>query len=42
VVALMIDGVQSGTILEATGLTAGEAFAEIGQLLIHGLSLKEA
>jgi AcrR family transcriptional regulator len=41
VVALMIDGVQSGTILEATGLTAGEAFAEIGQLLIHGLSLKE-
>ncbi len=39
VVALVIDNVQSGAILEATGLSAGEAFAEIGQLLIHGLAL---
>jgi AcrR family transcriptional regulator len=39
VVALVIDNVQSGTILETTGLSAGEAFAEIGQLLIHGLAL---
>lgn len=39
VVALVIDGVRSGTVLETTGLSAGEAFGEIGQLLIHGLSL---
>ncbi len=38
VVTLAIDGVQSGVILETTGLSAGEAFAEMGQLLIHGLS----
>lgn len=41
-VALAIDGVQSGAMLETTGLSAGEAFAEIGQLLIHGLSLDRA
>ena len=41
VVALVIDGVQSGEVLQETGLSAGEAFAEIGQLLIHGLSLSK-
>ncbi len=39
-VALLIDGVQSGALLEGTGLTAGEAFSELGELLIHGLSVR--
>jgi hypothetical protein len=34
-----MDGVRSGEVLEATGLSAGEAFTELGELLIHGLSL---
>lgn len=38
VVELVIDGVQSGDTLETTGLTAGVAFTELGQLLIRGLS----
>lgn len=37
-VALAIDAVQSGALLRATGLTAGDAFAELGDLLLHGLS----
>jgi AcrR family transcriptional regulator len=39
-VSLLIDGVQSGELLDATGLTAGEAFTELGQLLIHGLAVR--
>lgn len=39
-VAHLMDGVQSGEVLEATGLSAGEAFAELGELLIHGLSVR--
>ncbi|MGD6741907.1 TetR/AcrR family transcriptional regulator [Streptomyces sp. BH106] len=38
VVAVAIDSVQSGTLLDATGLTAGDAFSELGDLLIDGLS----
>lgn len=37
VVALAIDAVQSGVLLERTGLTAAEAFAELADLLLHGL-----
>jgi AcrR family transcriptional regulator len=37
-VAVLIDGVQSGRLLEATGLTAGEAFTELGEILINGLA----
>ena len=36
-VVLAIDGVQSGRLLERTGLTAGEAFAEIADVLLDGL-----
>lgn len=39
-VALLIEGVQSGELLEQTGLTAGEAFSELGELLVHGLSVR--
>jgi hypothetical protein len=39
-VALLIEGVQSGELLEHTGLTAGEAFSELGELLVHGLSAR--
>ena len=39
-VAYLMDGVQSGEVLDATGLSAGEAFTELGQLLIHGLSVR--
>lgn len=38
VVAVTIDAVQSGVLLESTGLTAGDAFAELGDLLLDGLS----
>jgi AcrR family transcriptional regulator len=38
--SLLIDGVQSGELLDATGLTAGEAFTELGELLIHGLTAR--
>ncbi|UYM06303.1 TetR/AcrR family transcriptional regulator [Solicola gregarius] len=38
VVALAIDGVQSGVVLEATGLSPGDAFAELGDLLLYGLT----
>ena len=39
-VAYLMDGVQSGEVLDATGLSAGDAFTELGQLLIHGLSVR--
>lgn len=39
-VTYLMDGVQSGEVLDATGLNAGDAFTELGQLLIHGLSLR--
>ncbi|MCZ9880602.1 TetR/AcrR family transcriptional regulator [Arthrobacter sp. B2a2-09] len=39
-VAMLIDGVQSGELLEATGLTAGEAFSELGELIVNGLSVR--
>jgi hypothetical protein len=38
VVALTIDAVQSGALLHSTGLTAGDAFAELGDLILDGLS----
>jgi hypothetical protein len=38
VVAVTIDAVQSGILLERTGLTAGDAFSELGDLLLDGLS----
>ncbi|MEV5831632.1 TetR/AcrR family transcriptional regulator [Spirillospora sp. NPDC052242] len=37
-IALAIDGVQSGELLRTTGLSAGDAFAELGDLLLNGLS----
>ncbi|MFJ9375046.1 hypothetical protein [Streptomyces sp. NPDC101455] len=37
-VAVTIDAVQSGALLETTGLTAGDAFSELGDLLLDGLS----
>ena len=39
-VAYLMDGVQSGEVLEATGLNAGAAFAELGELLVHGLAVR--
>ncbi|WP_345061312.1 hypothetical protein [Leifsonia kafniensis] len=39
-IALLIDGVQSGGLLESTGLSAGEAFTELGELLINGLAVR--
>ncbi|MFF2486151.1 TetR/AcrR family transcriptional regulator [Microbacterium sp. NPDC058062] len=40
-VAVLIDGVQSGRLLEATGLTAGEAFTDLGEILINGLARRD-
>lgn len=40
-VAYLMDGVQSGQVLEATGLSAGAAFAELGELLVHGLAVRD-
>lgn len=37
-ITLAIDGVQSGELLRTTGLGAGDAFAELGDLLLNGLS----
>jgi hypothetical protein len=37
-VALAIDGVQSGQLLHQTGMSAGDAFAELGDLLLNGLA----
>ncbi|MEH0639346.1 TetR/AcrR family transcriptional regulator [Streptomyces bottropensis] len=42
VVAVAIDAVQSGVLLESTGLTAGDAFSELGDLLLDGLSSGQA
>ena len=36
-IALAIDSVQSGALLDTTGLTAGQAYYEIADLLLHGL-----
>ncbi|OZF57610.1 TetR family transcriptional regulator [Rhodococcus sp. 14-2470-1b] len=36
-VALAIDAVQSGVLLERTGLSAADAFSELADLLLHGL-----
>lgn len=36
-VALAIEGVQSGVLLDRTGLSAADAFAELGHLLLNGL-----
>lgn len=41
-VALTIDSIQSGTLLDTTGLTAGEAYREIADLLLHGLKAQDA
>jgi AcrR family transcriptional regulator len=38
VVALTIDAVQSGALLRSTGLSAGDAFSELGDLVLDGLS----
>ena len=38
VVAVTIDAVQSGDLLRSTGLSAGDAFAELGDLLLDGLN----
>ena len=37
VVALAIEAVQSGTLLERTGLSAAESFAQLADLLLNGL-----
>ncbi len=39
-VAYLMDGVQSGEVLRSTGLSAGAAFAELGELLVHGLAVR--
>lgn len=38
IVAIAIDALQSGALLDATGLSAGDAFTELGDLLLNGLS----
>ncbi|WP_024799693.1 TetR/AcrR family transcriptional regulator [Nocardia sp. BMG51109] len=38
VVAVAIDALQSGALLDATGLSPGDAFTELGDLLLDGLS----
>lgn len=37
-VALTIDAVQSGALLHSTELSAGDAFSELGDLILDGLS----
>lgn len=41
-ITLAIDGIQSGALLRTTGLGAGDAFAELGDLLLNGLSTGRA
>lgn len=41
-VAMAIEGVQSGVLLRSSGLSAGEAYAEMADLLLHGLSAPPA
>jgi AcrR family transcriptional regulator len=38
VVATAIDAVQSGALLQSTGLSAGDAFSQLGDLILDGLS----
>ncbi|MGY1901100.1 TetR/AcrR family transcriptional regulator [Nocardia gipuzkoensis] len=38
VVAVTIDAIQSGALLPTTGLSPGDAFSELGDLLLDGLS----
>jgi AcrR family transcriptional regulator len=38
VIAVAIDALQSGVLLRSTGLSAGDAFSELGDLLLDGLS----
>ncbi|WP_158854217.1 TetR/AcrR family transcriptional regulator [Saccharothrix deserti] len=38
VVAIAIDAVQSGALLQSTGLSAGDAFSKLGDLILDGLS----
>jgi len=40
-VALLIEGMQSGELLQQTGLSAGEAYYELGELLVNGLSVRK-
>ena len=39
-VALAIEGIQSGALLTPTGLSAGEAYTEMADLLLHGLTAR--
>ena len=41
-IVLAIEGVRSGRLLRPTGLTAGEAFGEIADLLLDGLQYQVA
>jgi AcrR family transcriptional regulator len=36
-VALAIEGIHSGELLSGTGMSAGEAFSELGDLIVNGL-----
>ena len=38
--ALAIEGIQSGVLLGNTGLTAGQAYSEMADLLLHGLAAR--
>jgi AcrR family transcriptional regulator len=38
--ALAIEGIQSGVLLGSTGLTAGQAYGEMADLLLHGLAAR--
>lgn len=37
-VALAIEGIHSGELLRGTGMTAGQAFSELGDLILNGLN----
>ncbi|MQY18974.1 TetR/AcrR family transcriptional regulator [Nocardia macrotermitis] len=39
-ITLAIDGIQSGVLLRSTGFTAGDAFAELGDLVLNGLTAR--
>lgn len=38
VVALVIEAIQHGELLESTGLSSGDAYAELSELLVRGLT----
>lgn len=38
VVALAIDAIMHGELLDATGLSSGDAYAELSELLVRGLT----